>query len=416
MSIGLGGIKVPGGVQASRPNNPAPPQLPAEYLAQLAEQNRVKKLVNAYKAAPQTYGESEALQLQQMAIGAGIPMEVQSSTGAKWGKGLLSMLDTATFGILVPDDLYAPVNEAERKAVGWGSMAGMVLPWGGPFRLAGAGLKGIKGLSGASKALKNPAVKNFMDGFRNPMGVGKVLPGFKNTTSATTSAATKKAVSDIPRVGKNFGKSMNSIIKKDKKSFWTAVNAQKTTEAKRKAAAGWLKNNMHKSDAGSKNMTARVEGWVKNLIKDPKTKNVAVKPKMLTAGAKPKQIGGGAYGADGSTIILGGGAKKKPKFSTKGAKDADIVEESIKRENQMEAARKAAKTVKTKVKGKEKIVRSTKTKHSKGGAVKKVKLTTSERSSFMASMKPSVRKRIQKLKGPSKDHAIIRWAMDKGLV
>ena len=144
MAIGLGGIKVPGAVQAAPTNKQQPPQLPPEFYAQLAEQNRVKKLVAAYKAAPTSYSEGEALQIQQQAVAAGIPMEVQSTAGAKWGKGLLSMLDTATFGFLVPDDLYAPVNEAERKAVGWGSMAGMVLPWGGPFRLAGAVGKGAK--------------------------------------------------------------------------------------------------------------------------------------------------------------------------------------------------------------------------------------------------------------------------------
>ena len=152
--------------------------MPPEYLAQLAEANRVKKLVNAYKASPHVYSESEALQLQQLAISAGIPMEVKSSTGAKWGKGLLSMLDSATFGILVPDDLYAPVNEAERKAVGYGSMLGMINPYGGPFRLAGAGLKGLKGISKVAGGMKNPIVKNMIQGFKNPMGVGKVLPGF----------------------------------------------------------------------------------------------------------------------------------------------------------------------------------------------------------------------------------------------
>ena len=50
MGIGLGGIKVPGAVQASPSQGQAPPQMPPEYLAQLAEANRIKKLVNAYKA------------------------------------------------------------------------------------------------------------------------------------------------------------------------------------------------------------------------------------------------------------------------------------------------------------------------------------------------------------------------------
>ena len=60
-------------------------------------------------------------------------------------------------------------------------MAGMLNPYGGPFRLAGAGMRGLKGLGKVMKGAKNPLVKEILGGLKNPMGVGKILPGFGKT-------------------------------------------------------------------------------------------------------------------------------------------------------------------------------------------------------------------------------------------
>ena len=110
--------------------------------------------------------------------------------------------------------------------------------------------------------------------------------------------------------------------------------------------------------------------------------------------------------AKNKAINLGGNR------NVKDAKFEDITSATIKREKAMEAARKS---VKSKVKGKKKIINSTKTTSTKG-KVNRVKLSTSERTAFLAQMKPKVKKRIQKMKGSTKDHAIIKWAVSKGLV
>ena len=437
MGIGLGGIKVPGAVQASPTSNNKPPELPAEYYAQLQEMSRVKKLVNAYKAAPHSYSEGEALQIQQLAVGAGIPMEIESSAGARWMKGLLSMVDTATLGILVPNDLYTPVNDAERKAVSMGSMAGMLVPWGGPFRLAGAAAKGIKGLTGAAKVAKNPAMKSLMQGLTNPFGVGKVLPGF---SGAATKTAAKTAVKEAPRIGKNFGKGMNSIIKQDKNGFWKVVNAAKTPAAKRKAAKDWIFRNMNQADRAGKGMGPRVEGWLKKKFPD-KVKKKAVTPKVkaLQPGPKPLQIGSGSAGgtnAGGNVIIAGPGSSaagqsaatkkviaankarklKKGRYDTSKAKDAEfeVIDTGAK---QTKKGAVTMDSIKEKIKGKSKIINSKKIKTGPGNVRKVVRLNQSERAYLTSKMSPKVRSRMRKIKkGPARDHAILRWAKTAGLV
>ena len=423
MGIGLNQISVPGALQAPSTQNERPPQLPAEYYAQLQEMNRVKKLVNAYKAAPHSYSEGEAVQLQQLAIGAGIPMEVESTAGARWGKGLLSMLDTATFGILVPNELYAPVNEAERKAVGWGSVAGMINPYGGPFRLAGAAAKGVKGISAFAKGAKSPLVKSILGGFKNPMGVGKVLPGFGGAAAKT---AAKTAVKEAPKIGKNFSQGMNSVIKQDKTGFWKVVNAAKTPAAKRAAAKNWIFKNMNKVDRTSKGMAPRVEGWLAKKFPDKVvSKTVTPKPLQLGAGVKPKQLGTGA-GKD--TIILGAGktkppaakiktiSKRKAKALNKKAKDAEFedvtggaVKTKIKEQQKMES-------IKAKIKGKKKIINSPKITHRKGKA-RVVRLNASERAFITAKMPPKTVAKMRKYKkGISRDRHLIQWANQAGIL
>lgn len=414
MGIGLSQISVPGAYQPQQ-QQAQPPQLPAEYLAQLKEMNRVKKLVAAYKAAPHSYSEGEALQIQTLAVQAGIPMEVQSTAGARWGKGLLSMLDTATFGILVPNELYTPVNEAERKAVGYGSMAGMLLPWGGPFRLAGAGAKGLKGISKVMKGSKSPVVKDILSGFKNPFGMKG--PGFGKGVQGATGAKTAAAASIIPRVGKNFSKSMNSIIKQDKTAFWNVVNKASTPAAKRQAAKTFIFKNMHKTDRASKGMAKRVEGWLAKKFPDTIAK---VKPLMLGPGAT--RIGGGGTSAGGNVINLGAGTAKAGQSSAtakavaqakalKGNKDVTggAVTTKIKEQQSMES-------IKAKIKGKKKIIQSPKITHSKGKA-KVVRLNASERLFITSKMPPKVVARMRKYKkGIARDRQLIMWANQAGIL
>ena len=279
MAVSRGQFYMPG-ANTTGYNNMQPPSsgFSPEYKAQLAEQNRIKKLVLAYKANPSQYDEDEAIQLQQLAVQAGVPMSIQSEPGAKWIKGGLSALDTALFGLL-PNDMYTPVNAAERKAVGYGSMAGLLVPWGGPFRLAGAAAKGLKAagtlaMGGkAAKGIKGSKgiLAQAMEGFGNPYGVGKYLPGFSKGAKATTRPKI------APYKGKNdrdFFRFMGQTTKKGS-GFNRFVAKGKNAAEKEKLAYQWLKENM--DPASFKRIgRKRLQGWAKSRFnptkKAPKTK------------------------------------------------------------------------------------------------------------------------------------------------
>lgn len=103
------------------------------------QMRRTRRLISAaentnYDGDPEFYQQIKGLALQ-----AGVPIKSFKTNPFRLAKtGLLSALDTALFGLL-PNDLYTPMNEAERMAAGVGSVAGMVVPWGGPARAFQAG-------------------------------------------------------------------------------------------------------------------------------------------------------------------------------------------------------------------------------------------------------------------------------------
>jgi hypothetical protein len=134
------------------------------------QMNRTRRLINAaqqtnYDGDPEYYQQIKGLALQ-----AGIPIKAFKSNPFRLAKtGLLSALDTALLG-LVPNDMYTPMNEAERNAAAVGAVGGALLPWGAPARLFQAGSAALK----ASKFTASGPWKAAIDAFmrRNP-GVSK---------------------------------------------------------------------------------------------------------------------------------------------------------------------------------------------------------------------------------------------------
>ena len=125
------------------------------------QMNRTKRLISAaeqtnYDGDPEYYTQIKSLALQ-----AGVPIKAFKTNPFRLAKtGLLSALDSALFGLL-PNDMYTPMNEAEKMASTIGGIGGALLPWGLPMRglrAAGAGL-------GASKWVSKGAGKKAWDAF-----------------------------------------------------------------------------------------------------------------------------------------------------------------------------------------------------------------------------------------------------------
>ena len=378
MSMGGGGyFNMPGSANAlgGRNQRPAQQQMPPEYLAQLREQNRIKKMVAAYDASPGAYSEDKAMQIQQLAVQAGIPFEIKSTPGTRWKKGLLSALDTAAFGLLPIDEMYRPVNEAERKAVQWGSLAGMALPWGGPGRVVaglanvGRGLRAGKGIKGALKG--GGAMERFFAGARNvnPMmrsskwlgGQGKV---FKEGAGRVSKSAAGMTKFEIPKklLGKNASKTQyfnyfQKIIKKGGvggaktakgtgKGFWSNVNKGGTLDEQVNAGLAWMKKNLPPNtlkSVGVKRLRGTIKGLIKKGSNRYKGAKITDKSRLLGGGAKPKQIPwsvGGGPRKIATKVSPGGGTKLSPselitKFNKKttggGVKPLKTVSNSLKR-------------------------------------------------------------------------------------
>jgi hypothetical protein len=287
MGVSRGGFYMPGANTTGYNNNmPQVQQMDPAYKAQLAEQNRIKKLVAAYKTNPSQYDQDESMQLQQLAVGAGIPMAIQSEPGAKWIKGGLAALDTALFG-LVPNSVYEPVNAAEKKAVAYGSMAGMLIPWGAPFRAAGGVVRGVKAAAGIKKAstiaktakkMASPTVASeFVKGLKNPFGAGKYLPFMGQGGKAASK------VKSLPNYlaynakkhsgkGSGFSKLVNANIKHvGRADYEKAIALGKTPAEKAKLGAAWMKTNT--PELYNKIGFKRLQGWVKlSLGKGGKSK------------------------------------------------------------------------------------------------------------------------------------------------
>jgi hypothetical protein len=130
---------------------------------QMAQTRRLIRAAEGtnYDGDPEYYQQIKAIALQ-----AGIPIKSFKTNPFRLAKtGALSMLDTALFGFL-PNELYTPMNEAEKTAATVGAGAGMFLPWGGPARAFQAG----KAVLGGQKFMQSGTAKKAWDAFlrRNP--------------------------------------------------------------------------------------------------------------------------------------------------------------------------------------------------------------------------------------------------------
>ena len=142
----------------------------AQITPEERQMNRTRRLISAaentnYDGDPEYYQQIKGLALQ-----AGIPIKSFRTNPFRLAKtGLLSALDSALFGI-IPNDMYTPMNEAERSAAAIGGIGGALLPWGLPMRTlraAGAGL-------GASKWVASGPGKKAWDAFLGRSATSKV--------------------------------------------------------------------------------------------------------------------------------------------------------------------------------------------------------------------------------------------------
>lgn len=281
-------------------------QMPPEYVAQQREQNRIKKMVNAYKANPNMYSDTEAQQISMLAVEAGIPFQgIKSGMGSKLWRGAASAADTMALG-LIPNSLYAPRNAGEQKAVDIGSVAGMVAPWGAPMKLAKGGLAAAK-VGAKSMGKGGPAMQAFLKG----SGLDKWFKTGKGVKGGGTN--TMKGVN-----WKKVGKGDESAIWKEFAKVVKDKGFIKATKGKNgqdyiDAAMGYI--NANSKGGLSKSVRARLAGLMRKKMgmnkPTPKVSNKGVpKGQQLQTNVDPNfTMGpGGPVRSPGRPMRGGGGA------------------------------------------------------------------------------------------------------------
>ena len=194
----------------------------------------------------------------------------------------------------------------------------MLLPWGGPARLVGAGANVLRGVR-AGKGLKGLKSMDTLDrasaGFWNPTKMLKTSRMFGGTGKNPIDAAGKLIKTTAKRkskplytgkTDKEFFTFMGSTTKKGK-GFRKAVAMGKTPAEKEKLGLAWLKKEM--GAANYKRIgVKRLKGWLK--------KHTGVKSKtkkMTKAQFKKNQMKNPATGkpfTDKEVIQIGGGTKQ----------------------------------------------------------------------------------------------------------
>tara|TARA_R100000808_G_C2155375_1_gene167700 strand:- start:3744 stop:4763 length:1020 start_codon:yes stop_codon:yes gene_type:complete len=223
---------------ANVPMMASDPQERMLYMQLQANAKKKAKLsakLRDYRINPGKYGRDQRMWLEQQAMEAGLPMpDTETNMAKAVGKGLASAADTAMFGLL-PNELYTPLNQAERVATGIGGLAGLAVPFGGPMKLmrglggaafGAAGIKGAgKGFSGLLNApSKSPAWNAFRQSFGWPFnvkGAGKVFSKKPGIGIAPEEAGIAwRWMSKDP----NAMKSMNEFIRKQRQHGSKASN------------------------------------------------------------------------------------------------------------------------------------------------------------------------------------------------
>ena len=155
------------------------PEERALYMQLQANNKKKAKLANMlkqYRTNPGQFSADQRMFLEQQAMEAGLPMpDTQTNAMKVLGKGAASALDTAMFGLL-PNELYTPLNQAERMATNVGGIAGLFA--GGPAAL-GAGL--FRGAAALPRFARAGLMKGMgQSGYRNLAqkgGIGQWLGG-----------------------------------------------------------------------------------------------------------------------------------------------------------------------------------------------------------------------------------------------
>ena len=150
------------------------PEERALYMQLQANNKKKAKLANMlkqYRTNPGQFSADQRMFLEQQAMEAGLPMpDTQTNAMKVLGKGAASALDTAMFGLL-PNELYTPLNQAERMATNVGGIAGLFA--GGPAAL-GAGL--FRGAAALPRFARAGLMKGMgQSGYRNLAQKGGLL-------------------------------------------------------------------------------------------------------------------------------------------------------------------------------------------------------------------------------------------------
>ena len=235
------------------------------------QMQRIQRMVSAaessnYDGDPEYYNQIKAIAMQ-----AGIPIKGFKTNPFRLAKvGLMSMADPALLGLL-PNELYTPegghVNPYEAAADAGGMIAGSVLPWGLPARLAKGGMAalgaggGVGAKDALAKLMTNPRMKAFKEGFlrQTPSATAATTAAAPVATTTATKTAAKKISGNVykspggakpktPTQKASDAKSRAAVISKG------AAKVTKTTAMSVEAFAKLAKRNVAKAKAILRNL------------------------------------------------------------------------------------------------------------------------------------------------------------------
>tara|TARA_E500000305_G_scaffold31974_1_gene24213 strand:- start:18369 stop:19391 length:1023 start_codon:yes stop_codon:yes gene_type:complete len=234
---------------------------------------KLAAMLGDYRKNPGKYSADQRMFMEQQAMEAGLPMpDTKSNVLKTVGKGLASAADSALFGML-PNELYTPLNQAERMATGVGGLAGMALPFGLPMKAARGAMAAYRGSKAADKVggmMGTGLGGRFAQGFGWPFAGG--TPGVATSASqkvaqqaAKVGRKSKGKFVSPEKIGQRFEQRMQEPQNQaDLRSFF-AKNANNIgPKGKYKdynaAAAAWMRGKFGKK-GGNPNIWAGLKNY-----------------------------------------------------------------------------------------------------------------------------------------------------------
>lgn len=108
----------------------------AEQKISAAQVKALQQAIMAYEQNPDMFSDEDVAGIKEMADAIGIPFEPKFSLGRTLGNAAFNFIDTLAFGVIPDEWGPAQLTGSDKVAATVGTIGGMVVPFGGPAKLA----------------------------------------------------------------------------------------------------------------------------------------------------------------------------------------------------------------------------------------------------------------------------------------